>query len=95
VICKGVIVKITDFSAFGEMRYSRLNSKRMAQTPAAAKRCRYHFILNRIRERDWIRSATKEDILKAIKEAETKWNLGQMTGEITHLAKWREALTPN
>ncbi|MDQ1639253.1 MAG: hypothetical protein QOF62_2592 [Pyrinomonadaceae bacterium] len=93
VICKGVIEKISDFSAFGEMRYSRVESQRMAQTPAAAKRCRYHFILNRIRERDWIRSATKNEVISAIKDAERKWNLVPMTSEMTHLAKWREVLS--
>lgn len=92
VICKGVIKKLSDFSAFGEMHRSPGKSQRMAQTPAAAKRCRYHFILNRIRERDWIRNASKKEILEALQYAEDKWNLVPMSGEIGHLSKWREAL---
>jgi hypothetical protein len=93
VICKGVIKKISDFSAFGEMHRSTAKSQRMAQTPAAAKRCRYHFILNRIRERDWIRNASRDEILEALQYAAEKWNLVPMSGEIGHLSKWREALS--
>lgn len=53
VVCKGVVNKsIDDFAAFGDTHYSTPLSKRSAQTPAAAKRCRFHFLLNRVRERD-------------------------------------------
>lgn len=50
-ICKGVIgADLSRFRAFGEMHRANGESRRDTQTPAAAKMCRYHFLLNRLKE---------------------------------------------
>jgi hypothetical protein len=50
-ICRGVLAKgLEQLSAFGEMHKATTSATRESQTPAAAKMCRYHFLLNRLRE---------------------------------------------
>jgi hypothetical protein len=74
VVCKGIVVKdLSQFSAFGDMHYSTTVSKRLAQTPAAAKRCRYHFLLNRIKERDWVKNTNISDIQLDLRNAHGVW----------------------
>ena len=63
-VCKGIVASSLDeFSAFGDMHFSRSSSKRRAQTPAAAQRCRFHFLLARLRERDEVCTLDLADIL--------------------------------
>ncbi len=63
-ICKGVIRdNIDNFSQYGEMHKANENSKRRTQTPAAAKRARYHFLLVKIKEYKFV----KENDLATIK----------------------------
>jgi len=53
-ICKGVIggpEGLGGFKSFGELHRAREESQRDTQTPAAAKMCRYHFLINRLKER--------------------------------------------
>lgn len=50
-ICKGVIGSdLARFGAFGEMHRASATASRDSQTPAAAKMCRFHFLLNRFKE---------------------------------------------
>ena len=93
-ICRGVVSSsVSDFAQFGVMHYSTEDSKRVSQTPAAAKRCRYHFLLNRIKERDWLRDATLEEITVALKNADKIWGkLPLFSDESTHLATWASVL---
>jgi hypothetical protein len=94
-VCKGVIVKsLADFAAFGDMRLSTPGSKRLAQTPAAAKRCRFHFLLRRLSERDWLRDAGLPEILTQLSQARSTW--GQQPAIATqslHLGRWFEVLS--
>ncbi|QGQ29111.1 hypothetical protein [Gimesia maris] len=94
VICKGIISdEIHAFAEFGEMHRSTPKSKRLAQTPAAAKRCRYHFLLSRIAERDWIKSASNEEIIGKLKAAAELWGTQTtLSGGTTHLERWQEVL---
>jgi hypothetical protein len=56
-ICKGVVGDdLARFSAFGLMHRAKPDSKRDTQTPAAAKMCRFHFLLNRLKEREVVAS---------------------------------------
>ncbi len=51
-ICKGVIAdSLARFSAFGQLHRAKPDSRRDTQTPAAAKMCRFHFLLSRFKER--------------------------------------------
>ena len=94
VICKGVVSdEVHDFSEFGEMHRSSPAAKRLAQTPAAAKRCRYHFLLARIRERDWLKAASNSEIVSALKDAADVWgNQPTLSAGTAHLAKWQQVL---
>lgn len=94
-ICKGVIGNDLDqFSQFGEIHYSTPKSKRAAQTPAAAKRCRYHFLLKRIEERDYVGASTLDTILNDLKSSAATWAPTAMLGtSIEHLLVWANALS--
>jgi hypothetical protein len=77
-ICKGVLAKgIEQVSAFGEMHKATVAATRPSQTPAAAKMCRFHFLLNRFKE---------PKIVAAIK-------LGQRSEHIaTSASSWRHSV---
>lgn len=91
VVCKGVVSKsVADFTAFGNLHSSRAETKRSAQTPAAVKRCRFHFLLCRIRERDWLRDASVSSISDRMDENLAKWgNQVSLSSEFQHLGRWK------
>ena len=89
-VCKGIVASSLDeFSAFGDMHFSRSSSKRRAQTPAAAKRCRFHFLLARLRERDEICTLDLADILLRLRSADRTWGTQpSLKSSAQHLARW-------
>lgn len=94
-ICKGVVSSnVNQFRLFGEMQPPKPGKQRGTQTPAAAKRCRFHFLLNRIRERDWLKGATLEEIINSLRAANEQWR-GQPTVQryCPHLEVWAQVLT--
>jgi hypothetical protein len=94
IVCKGVVSQnVTEFSEFGEIHRSRPVAKRPAQTPAAAKRCRFHFVLNRIRERDEQKTRTLAQTREGMQQALAKWAAQpSMAGHTKHLERWIAAL---
>ena len=94
VICKNIIGKdLNAFAQFGEIHYSRPQSKRASQTPAAAKRCRYHFLLNRARERDYVRATALKAIADNCNAAADQWHKTILANSIEHLRTWAEVLS--
>lgn len=94
VICKNIIGKdLNAFAQFGEIHYSRPSSKRASQTPAAAKRCRYHFLLNRARERDYVRATALRAIVDNCSAAADQWRKTILVNSIGHLRTWAEVLS--
>jgi len=94
VICKNIIAKdFNAFSQFGEIHYSRPSAKRASQTPAAAKRCRFHFLLNRSKERDYVRSNTLRTIADNCNTAADQWRRTILAQSIGHLRDWAEILS--
>jgi hypothetical protein len=93
-VCRGVITtSLDEFSSFGDTQFSRPTAKRAAQTPAAAKRCRFHFLLSRLGERDRIRKVPLDDILRQLNEAAGTW--GQqpsLRSASEHLGRWTDSL---
>jgi hypothetical protein len=74
VVCRGVIAtSLSNFRQFGERHYSTPLSKRAAQTSAAAKRCRFHFLLCRLRKRDWIADKSNDDVIKQLSDCAAQW----------------------
>ena len=95
VVCKGVVSQsVANFAAFGDMHYSRPQSKRLAQTPAAAKRCRFHFLLNRIRERNEQKLTSLQQTCAQLSNAIATWGTqAVMEDEVRHLQRWITALS--
>jgi hypothetical protein len=95
VICRGVIKNdIRNFSEFGETHYSTPASRRLAQTPAAAKRCRYHYLFSRRREKEWLLSTDVQGIRDQLDMACENWGKqGPLNTHLTHLATWKSALS--
>jgi hypothetical protein len=93
-MCKGVVDSSPrQFSAFGEMQRSRPAARRSAQTPAAAKRCRFHFLLSRIRERDDVGRMTVDDLIGRLKASLETWGQQRSLRESSgHLDRWATVL---
>jgi len=93
-ICKGVVnTDVAQFRLFGEIQPPKPGKQRGTQTPAAAKRCRFHFLLSRIRERDLVKENTISHIARDLDEANQKWN-SQLSIQryCPHLEVWKEVL---
>lgn len=95
VICKGVVKNsILDFQRFGDKHYATPESKRESQTPAAAKRCRFHFLMNRIIEKDFIGRNNLATIIQKISDAQEKWKEQfPIMNNSKHLARWKAVLS--
>lgn len=93
-VCKGIVAKdIAEFRAFGETQPSATSGLRLVQTPAAAKRCRFHYLISRIRERDRIGPMSIADIQTMWDNAINSWGKQMaLAGSGKHLVRWRAAL---
>ena len=93
-VCKGIVsTSLDEFSAFGDMYFSRPSATRRAQTPAAAKRCRFHFLLARLRERSDIRRLDLSALVRRLREADQVWGAQPSLREhATHLRRWADVL---
>jgi hypothetical protein len=93
VICRGIIgADLNAFAQFGEIHYSTPASRRAAQTPAAAKRCRFHFLLNRIMEREYVKDSGLARIAEECVSAADTWSKTVIAGKLDHLRRWAEVL---
>jgi hypothetical protein len=93
VICKGIIGKdLNAFAQFGEIHYSTPMSQRLSQTPAAAKRCRFHFLLNRIKEREYVKGITLPAIVTDCRTTAKTWSRTAIAGALGHLILWADVL---
>jgi hypothetical protein len=95
VICKGVVKdSVMDFSKFGEMHYARYDSVRETQTPSAAKRCRYHFLMNRIKEKEFVCENDLDQIRSCLEDAQTKWEDQYLVFQSSrHMKRWIKAIS--
>jgi len=95
VVCKGVVKNsILDFQRFGEMHLATPESKRKSQTPATAKRCRFHFLINRIGEKNFIAGNDSATITQKISDAQEKWKEQfPIINNSKHLARWKAVLS--
>lgn len=95
VICKGVVKNsILNFQRFGDKHYATPESKRESQTPATAKRCRFHFLMNRIIEKDFIAGNDLATIIQKISDAQENWKEQfPIINNSKHLARWKAVLS--
>lgn len=100
-ICKGVIgTDLDHFASFGEMHRAKPTSKRDSQTPAAAKMCRFHFLINRMKERSTVAGLKADQRAKHIADRTRDWrllaplaaHLGSMPDK-GYIERWAQALT--
>jgi len=99
-ICKGVIgTDVTRFATFGEMHRANTESKKDTQTPAAAKMCRFHFLINRFKERMVVAKMDAGARAEHVKGEAAPWRkcipLQQYIGGANdgYLEFWEKALT--
>lgn len=100
-ICKGVIANdVSRLRAFGEMHRANGDSKRDSQTPTAAKLSRFHFLMNRIRERSAVTHIAKKDRSKHLTAMAAAWrNCPSIRAAVDedadgecHIERWAAAL---
>ena len=93
-VCKGVVTSsLEQFGDFGDMYFSRPTARRQAQTPAAAKRCRFHFLLARLRERNDIREHDLVTLLERLRKADHVWGTQpSLRGASGHVKRWINVL---
>lgn len=92
-ICQGIIAKdLKGFAQFGEIHRSTPTAKRMSQTPAAAKRCRFHFLLNRLKERAYIDNLNLPTIVQDLERNAKEWSATPLTADSVHLTNWASVL---
>jgi hypothetical protein len=95
-ICKHIVgAGLNEFSQFGEIHYSTPKSKRAAQTPAAAKRCRFHFLLNRILERDYVEKSSLAEIADQCRTSADTWSKTVVGPGSAHAKVWADVLNSN
>ncbi len=94
-ICRGVLKKgLQYFSSFGEINFAKTTSKRRSQTAAAAKLCRFHFLINRINERKEIAGKSIQQIRDDLTAAWNIWSTQQsIMNDADHLPRWKKALS--
>lgn len=92
-VCKGLVVKSpADFQLFGETQPSA-SLKRAVQTPQAARRCRFHFLISRIRERNQMPSLSVSAIQAQLDVGVEGWGAQpSLQANAKHLMRWRAAL---
>lgn len=100
-ICRGVVgAKLDGFDSFGKMHRARPESKRDSQTPAAAKMCRFHFLINRMKEKTLVAGLAAEDRASHVTDRAKEWrNLAPLVphlgppSEKGYIERWARALT--
>lgn len=99
-ICRGVIGDdLARFGAFGDMHRAKEESQRDSQTAAAAKMCRFHFLINRFKEREVVAALNAADRSRHVTDKAKPWRncyplqqyLGGQ-GTQGYLDLWAEAL---
>ncbi|HEY1686489.1 MAG TPA: hypothetical protein VGG19_17125 [Tepidisphaeraceae bacterium] len=99
-ICKGVIGNdVRRFAAYGEMHRANATAQRDTQTSKAAKICRFHFLLNRMKERGLVASLARDQRAKYVIDCASRWRtlfpMRQHLGEPGldgYIEKWAKAL---
>jgi hypothetical protein len=99
-ICKGVIGSdLARFASFGEMHRADSTAQRDSQTPAAAKLCRFHFLIKRFKERARVAELNAADRSQHVTDMAGPWRncrrlqqyLGQQ-GTKGYIELWAQAL---
>ena len=95
-ICKGVVKSsLQEFSSFGDTRLAKPTSRRASQTPAAAKRCRFHFMINRVKEVKRVADSSIKEIVDSLSDADSLWaRQPSLRSDLKHLGRWIAALYP-
>ena len=96
-ICRGVLNReLGRFSLFGEMHTTSVGS-RESQTPAAAKLCRYHFLIRRLEgDRKFVSQLEAAARIKALRDRAGGWaSQPTLASESGHIDKWCDSFVNN
>ncbi len=93
-ICKGVIKDdLNNFKNFGETRSSKSKkSNREVQTPAAAKKARFHFLLCMLKEREEVRKKDIDKLVNQLKEIKGLAESHVIQSKARYINNWIDAL---
>jgi hypothetical protein len=93
VICRGIVVNdLKEFSSFGETHLASENSKRETQTSAAAKKCRFHYLLSRINEKKFINQSNLKEVVRDLFSKSEGWTK-QPTLNSDHIKRWADVFS--
>lgn len=99
-ICKGVVGNdLARFASFGDMHRANATAQRDSQTPSAAKMCRFHFLINRFKEREVVAELDAADRSQHVADKAKPWrdcyplrqHLGRH-GTTGYIERWATAL---
>ncbi|HEV2464291.1 MAG TPA: hypothetical protein VGT04_10820 [Acidobacteriaceae bacterium] len=95
-ICKGVLKEdLGNLREFGDF-VLKVGNTRKSQTPDSAKRCRFHFLLARRKELDFVNgntlSAIKNQMVQALQEYSSLPGYLNLSAKAGHLAVWDSGL---
>jgi len=95
-ICKGTLKgNLRNFRKFGEL-ILKPNNRRESQTPDSAKRCRFHFLLARKKELEFVNSSAVRELQTSISQTVTEYQalppLLRLREKSDALAMWSQVL---
>ena len=94
VICKGVIRDdLGNFEDFGETHLATKSSTRKTQTPGAAKRARFHYLLCKVNEKKLVDSSELPQLMKELEQAKGTASFPVFEAEGKYIERWLEALS--
>lgn len=91
-ICRSVVSRdIRDFEKFYEFKINE-NGNEVA-TPEAYDRCRFHFLLARRKEIDWLGRATVEEIVESLQRSYEVYGNEVGMADVSYLRTWSKVLS--
>ena len=94
MVCKGVIGdRISNFRNFGTRHLATPTSKKQTQTHAAASRARFHYLLCRVVEKDYVTKSDLNQIIELLKSKSPPFSeLATFKSKAKHIQRWIESL---
>lgn len=92
-ICKGVIQNnLNNFDEFAKTHFATEESTRPSQTPMAAKKARFHYLLAKAKEKRLVQSKDLSDLLQSLDAAIPISNLPIFETEAKYIERWKNVL---
>ncbi|EPZ49558.1 hypothetical protein M902_0729 [Bacteriovorax sp. BAL6_X] len=90
-ICRGVLsTGLVEFRQFGEKHLATEKSRRRTQTPAAAKRARFHYLLSKANEKKIVSESQLNDLIDRLKESQRVSNFDYY--QLDYIDRWLKVI---